>query len=284
MLDFRLQTFLTLCETMNYRRAAEQLHITQPTVTQHIQYLERTYHCRLFTYANRRLTMTPQAEALQKYANAVRYQERRLLSELEGTRGCQIRLGATKTVGDYVIGGHAARFLAQRDNNLYIEVDNTSRILALLDQGELDFAIVEGYFDRASYAHRLYREEPFVGFCSKTHPFAHQTVSIDRLLGEDLVLREEGSGTREILSQALQESNCSVEDFRRVVRVNQFRLLELLVAQGCGVTFAYLAAGAQNPELAPFRVSGWNIRRPLSYVSLPNETAQALMDLFDTYK
>ena len=83
MLDFRLQTFLTLCDTMNYRRAAERLHITLPTVTQHIQYLEQAYHCRLFTYAGHRLSRTAQAEALLRYASAVRWQERRLMAELE---------------------------------------------------------------------------------------------------------------------------------------------------------------------------------------------------------
>ena len=284
MLDFRLQTFLTLSETMNYRRAAELLHITQPAVTQHIKYLENAYHCKLFTYSGHTLTMTPQAQALQKYASAVRYQERRLRAELEQAPGCHLRVGATKTVGDYVIGEHAARFLANPDNHLFLEVDNTRQILSMVDRGELDFAIVEGYFDRADYECRVYREEPFLGFCAAEHAFANRTVPLERVLKEGLIVREEGSGTRNILIQALQERNYSLEDFPRVVRVNQFRLLETLVARGCGVTFAYLAAGDQNPELAPFQVEGWELRRSLSYVCLPNDTARALMDCFDSYR
>ena len=54
-MDFRLQTFLSVCDTMNFRRSAEFLHISQPAVTQHIHHLERTYGCKLFLYENRRL-------------------------------------------------------------------------------------------------------------------------------------------------------------------------------------------------------------------------------------
>ena len=48
MLDFRMETFLTLCRTMNYTRTAEVLHITQPAMTQHIQYLQKHYGVKLF--------------------------------------------------------------------------------------------------------------------------------------------------------------------------------------------------------------------------------------------
>lgn len=284
MLDFRFQTFLTLCETMNYRRAAERLHITQPTVTQHIQFLENYYHCKLFSYAGRRLSMTPHAVTLQKYANSIRYQEHRLMADLQPSGGCYLKVGATKTVGDYVIPPHVIRFLGHRDNNIFLEVGNTRQILSLLDRGEIDFGIIEGHFDRSAYTKKLYREEPFIGFCSKTHPFAHRTVTLDALLAEDLVIREEGSGTREILSQALLDHNCAISDFRRVIRVNQFHLLQALVANNCGVTFAYQAAGAAHPDLAPFSVEGWDLKREFNYVCLPNAFAQQQMELFDSYR
>ena len=58
MLDHRIETFMTVCSVMNYRKAAEILHITQPAVTQHIHYLEKEYDCRLFLYENRKLIKT----------------------------------------------------------------------------------------------------------------------------------------------------------------------------------------------------------------------------------
>lgn len=67
-MDQRLETFLTVCATMNYRKAAEQLHLTQPAVTKQIQALEALYGVRLFTYDSRKLRKTPQGETLEIYA------------------------------------------------------------------------------------------------------------------------------------------------------------------------------------------------------------------------
>ena len=75
MLDHKMHTFLTLCETMNYTLAAQRLHITQPAVTQHIRALENQYGCKLFTYDGKKLSKTPQGELLERSGNAMRYQE-----------------------------------------------------------------------------------------------------------------------------------------------------------------------------------------------------------------
>ena len=58
MLDFRVETFLTVCRTMNYTRAAEELNVTQPAVSQHIAYLEKAYGASLFDYRNKKLALT----------------------------------------------------------------------------------------------------------------------------------------------------------------------------------------------------------------------------------
>ena len=78
MLDYRIKTFLTLCETMNYRQTAELLHITQPAVTQQIQWLEKYYGCSLFSYEGRRLRKTSKAVLLEKTARIMSYQEKEL--------------------------------------------------------------------------------------------------------------------------------------------------------------------------------------------------------------
>ena len=77
-MDQRLETFLTLCATMNYRKAAERLHLTQPTVTKQIQALEALYGVRLFTYDSRKLRKTAQGETLEIYAISQRYQDEEL--------------------------------------------------------------------------------------------------------------------------------------------------------------------------------------------------------------
>ena len=68
MLDFRMDTFLAVCQYMNYTRAAEALNITQPAVSQHIRWLEEQYEAPLFTYANKRLSLTREGELLRSMA------------------------------------------------------------------------------------------------------------------------------------------------------------------------------------------------------------------------
>ena len=66
MLDFRTETFLTVCQTMNFTAAARQLNITQPAVSQHIHFLEDQYHTSLFVYRNKKLSLTRSGEILRK--------------------------------------------------------------------------------------------------------------------------------------------------------------------------------------------------------------------------
>jgi len=85
-MDQRLETFLTVCATMNYRKAAEQLHLTQPAVTKQIQALEALYGVRLFTYDSRKLRKTPQGETLEIYAISQRYQDEECAVRSNGRR------------------------------------------------------------------------------------------------------------------------------------------------------------------------------------------------------
>ena len=284
MLDYRILTFLTLCETMNYRMAAAKLNMTQPSVTQHIQYLEKYYDCQLFIYNGRHLKMTPEAITLRKFANTMYYQEEKLKTTLRPKDGYSLKIGATKTIGEYVIASHVANFLRPQNNNVSIEIDNTKRILNLLDNGKIDFAIVEGFFDKSFYASRLYSTAPFVGFCSNTHPFASKSVSLSDVIKEDLIVREEGSGTRTILEQELSNHNYSLKSFRRTTCISNFGLLESLVAKECGITFAYKVAGEHNALLSTFSVNEWNIKREFNYVYLENTEANELVDIFENYK
>lgn len=284
MLDHRIQTFLTLCETMNYRAAAERLHITQPAVTQHIQYLEQQYDCKLFIYDGRSLKKTEQADVLLRAACAMNYQDEKLRQELKPQEGTYLTIGVTKTIGEFVIGGQVARYLADAANHLTVDIDNTAHILARLSRGELDFALIEGFFDRASFESRLYRQEPFVGLCSISHPLAGKTAPLERLRSENLLLREEESGTRRILEQLLEQHNWTVQDFSRVTCVSGFGLLVRLAEEGSGITFAYEAVEKNNDRLARFYVEGWDVVREFNYVYLPDAGMEKAVDMFERYR
>ena len=182
MLDYRVDTFLTLCEQMNYRKTAEMLHISQPAVTQQIHYLENQYGQKLFVYENRRLVKTEAAAILEQYARAAKLQQQDLLQKLESSPIHTLRIGATKTIGDYYLKEDIRRYLQSPDNALTLIVDNTEHLLRLLEENELDFSVVEGFFDKTRFDSILLRREPFVGICRKDHPFAGREVTMEELL------------------------------------------------------------------------------------------------------
>lgn len=98
MLDFRVATFLTVCETMNYTRAAEALHITQPAVSQHIHYLENYYDTKLFLSSGKKLELTATGKLLYQSLSAISHDTDILklqFSQLE-RRQSTLRLGSTR--------------------------------------------------------------------------------------------------------------------------------------------------------------------------------------------
>lgn len=247
MIDYRIRTFLELYETMNYRKTGEKLRLSQPAVSQQIHFLEREYGCKLFVYDGRRLHRTPQADKVAEYARAAWYNEQQLRKQLEVPPKREIRLGATKTIGEYIIAQPLLEYVLHNHDSLTIDVDNTEVLLHKLEHEELDFALVEGAFDKNKYGHRLYRRCDFVGMCHPGHPFAGKTVSLGDLLGQSVILREKGSGTRAILEHTLEDYGYSVDIFSRVICSSNFSLILQFVEHGCGITFAY-APIAQGHE------------------------------------
>ena len=266
MLDYRIDTFLTLCESMNYRKTAEMLHISQPAVTQQIHYLENQYGQKLFQYENRRLVKTEAAAILEQYARAAKLQQQDLLEKLESSPIHTLRIGATKTIGDYYLKEDIRRYLQSPDNALTLIVYNTEHLLRLLEENELDFSVVEGFFDKTRFDNILLRREPFVGICRKDHPFAGREVTMEELLQQTIIHREAGSGTRAILEQELRGYNESLQRFQRHICISSFNIILDLVKQGFGVSFVYNILADSDPALAKFSIRGETVVREFNVV------------------
>ena len=279
-MDQRLETFLMLCATMNYRKAAEQLHLTQPAVTKQIQALEALYGVRLFTYDSRKLRKTAQGETLEIYAISQRYQDEELRRALKRQEKTSLRIGATKSIGDYILPPQIGRFLQEPDNELSFTVDNTAHLLAQLEGGELDFVVLEGIFDKSRYESFLLRSEPYIGVCAKGHPFAGREVAMTELFSERLILREPGSGTRNILERELQQCGYTVEAFHANICISSFKLIRDLVRAGQGVSFLYKAVVKDEAQIAHFSCPPLTGVHELNVACLKNTNAAALAHRF----
>lgn len=247
MLDPRWNTFLVLCETMNYTRAAEQLCLTQPAVTHHIHYLEDHYGCRLFSYEGKVLRLTEAGVRLREFTRSMAYNSQKVETAMASPAPITLRVGASKTIGEYIIAPKVERFLrAQPEASFSLLVDNTQVLLRALEAGQLDFALVEGFFDRSRYDSQLYRQEAFFGICAPHHRLAGRAVPLDELTGERLILRESGSGTRAIFEDALQRQNYTLGSFPSIVTISDFSTIKSLVEDGLGISFLYAPVVTQE--------------------------------------
>ena len=278
MIDYRIHTFLKLCETMNYRRTAELLNMTQPAVTQHIHFLENFYEVKLFSYSGKKLSKTEAGRKLEEYARSVMYNEEVFKSDIKEPSVRTVRVGATKTIGDYCIQDLVTSYIQDENIHFELTIDNTANLLKKLDDQQLDFLIVEGYFDKSCYDYRLYMQEELVGICPLDHPFAGKEVDVKEILKEHIILREPGSGTRKVFEHYMRERNYSVDHIKNTTIISSLHLIRKMVSNGMGISFVYRSVADEKEDLSVFRMKDSPIFHEFNYVFLKNSKAISLFE------
>ena len=280
MLDNRIHTFITLYKEMNYRKTAQALSMTQPGVTQHIQYLEKHYGVRLFEYDGRRLHRTAHADALKTHIDSILSQEKNLLQGFSSPKTIHLDVGATKTIGEFVLVDALNRYLSSSRHSIRFEIDNTENLLRMLEDSTLDFAVIEGVFDKQKYGYHLFKKERFVGICAHSHPFAGKIVPLREAFRQMLIVREPGSGTRRLLQQAVTDRGFSLNAFSRCICISQFPVITSIVSSGNAITFGYMPIAAHNSNLATFEIEDMHISGEFNFVYCNEDAARPKIDLF----
>ncbi len=245
MLDYRIHTFLKVCETLNYTLAAKQLHITQPVVSQHIHYLEQEYETTLFVYSNKQLSLTRSGEILRKYLMTMQNDEQTIKKEIKSHEGMieTLSIGVTMTIGEYAIVDKLADFIKHHpEMNLHLHYGNTAELLKLLDQGKIHMAIVEGNYPKEKYSHKKYSTEDYIAVSvAASHKFKNIPHTLHDLLDERLLVR-----TRFLIQHILQESlnvrGLSISDFKYYTQIENMHTIISLLKKDCGISFMYKTA------------------------------------------
>lgn len=256
MIDFRIDTFLTACRYMNFTKAAEELNITQPAVTQHIHYLENMYKVKLFTYKGKRMQLTESGRLLLNAATTMKHDEIYLKEKLKEMQKKQkkLSLGATRTAGEFILPKHIASYLKRFPEAMVkMTVANTEELLNQMDAGEIDCALIEGFFDKSEYDSLMYSREKYIAVCGQNYEFAKEVRTVEDLFGERLIIREPGSGSREILERYLESRNLSVKEFGKIVEISNIHAIKSLAEEGAGITFLYEAAVREELERGSLR-------------------------------
>lgn len=279
-MDQKLHTFLILCQTMNYRQAADRLHLSQPAVTKQIQSLEQLLQTKLFYYDGHILHKTEKCLLLEQYAISLQYQFEELQLAIAQKDRTLLRIGATKTIGDYVLIDAIKDYLSNPNNELSLVVDNTKHLLQMLDENQLDFAVIEGTFSKTKYDSYLLRMEPFVGICEKSSPLCGKEIPIAELLKETIIIREEGSGTRRIFEERLTAAGYELNDFSRKVSISSFVSIKALVVSGIGISFLYDSVVAKDDNIGTFTVRGLTEPHAFHVVYTRNTNAKKYSEQF----
>lgn len=256
MLDHRIDTFICVCDEMSYTRAAKALSMTQPAVSQHIKYLEKLYGAELFTYEKKQLKLTEQGKLLLMAARTMKSDEEFLRNKIlkVKNRVSVCRMGATMTVGDYAIIKPLKRYMANHsDTEINMTVANTDELLEKLKNHEIDFAVIEGYFPKEEYDYVTFSTERYIPVCAVNHCFEPLPKTLKDLVDQRLIMRERGSGTRDIMEKNLEAHGIEIKDFMHCMEVDSLAAIIQLVKADCGITFLYEIAAAEEIQRGNLR-------------------------------
>lgn len=291
MLDYRLETFICVCKHLNYTKAAEELNITQPAVSQHIKFIEESYGIKLFTYAKKRFHLSEEGRLLLNAITTMKHDEiylRERLLKLQNEEN-EIIFGCTLTASEYILPEQLCRYLKQHQNtNVKMIVANTKELLNKINVGEIDFAFVEGYFNKNEYDHFTYSKENYIAVCGNEYVFKQPIHSFEDLVNEKIIVREKGSGTRDILEKYAEEKNMNIKDFSSVAEVGNINTIKHMVMQNLGITFLYEVAIEQelkDKKLKKIELSDMNFTHDITFIYRKNSIfKQYYTDLFKQLK
>lgn len=247
-----LRVFQAVVKFRNFSRAADVLHMAQPTVSQQIHRLETLLQARLFNRTSKSVTLTPAGRALNAHVGVLLEQfaeVRRSVIEAEGRITGPLTIGASMTIGQYVLPKPIADFIRNYPNvKVQVSIDNTEQIVQQVVMGAVDIGLVEGPVPNPDIIEETFLEDEVVFIAPAHHPWnAKTTLSVADLKNVPLIMREEGSGTRRILEERLQAASVPLESLQVITEMAGTEPIKGAVEAGMGV--AAVSAWAIQKEL-----------------------------------
>jgi DNA-binding transcriptional LysR family regulator len=272
MLDVhQLNVFLAAAESLNFTQAAQQLHMTQPSVSQHIQALERHFDMQLFMRNGRNLELTDAGMALLPLAReavtlSIRIDE--TMESLKGNIYGHLIVGCSTTPGKYILPNVLARF-----HKKYPQVKVTCQVFPQTDairnvaEGDAHFALFSVDYDAYPDIEAVaFLCDPIVLIAPLDHPWAQQgEIEPQELLEGDFIMREATSGTFIAMREALAKHNISTADLHNLITLGNAEAIALAVQEGIGVGFIsqMIVERICQDKVAEVRVRGLEICRQI---------------------
>lgn len=290
MFDFRLKVFYTVAKRLNFTKAAEELCITQPAVSKHIQEIESYYKIRLFERNGNKIHLTKAGGVLLHYCNQIFGLYGSLefdLNALTETFKGKLRIGASTTIAQYVLPPLLADFHKRyEDIQVSLTINNTEQIEQALNSNSIDFGIIEGQSKNTLFKYTEFIRDEIVPVVAANHALASQKeISIDKLLTTPLLLREPGSGTLEVIAHALKPHNIKLSDMNCEMQLGSTESIKSYLLHSDCMAFLSIHSiltELQNNTLRIVDVKDLNLDRTFHFIQLYGGT-EGLPELFIEY-
>ncbi|MFA7116347.1 MAG: LysR substrate-binding domain-containing protein [Bacteroidales bacterium] len=298
MNDFRLQVFISVAETLSFTRASEKLYISQPAISKHIRELEASYGVQLFERTRSSVKLTEEGNRFYVYAIDIcdKYKELEFEMSLynKKVKG-ELKIGASSTISQYILPKILSHFMNDYpDIRINLFNGNTQQIEKMLQDHRIDLGMIEGRNGISEFNCEKFQNDEIV-LVRKTrlqdedfsaNVSSVDNISIDELKNLKLVLREDGSGTLNVINTALAEVGVELTDLNILTNLGSTEsikhfLMETPDTYGL-ISIAALHSELMHNELQVVDVDGLSIDRELLFISLTGKRSR-LSDKFKIY-
>jgi DNA-binding transcriptional LysR family regulator len=268
--NFRLVVFRAVAEQLSFRKAAEELHLTQPAVSLQIKALEEDVAVLLFDRTGSHITLTAAGKVLLDYCEQVKTllaQTEHAIAALSGEHSGELALGASTTIAQYVLPRLLGEFCREHPRvHPTLVSGNTEHIVEAVERQKISLGFIEGPARSRDVKTEPFLEDELVLIASTAHEWAERTsVSCSEVASIPLLMRERGSGTRHVIELALERQGVRRNSMHIVMELDSTEAIKSAVEAGLGVGFVSRWAIAKDLRLGNtfkiVEVEGLSIKR-----------------------
>nr|WP_163501562.1 LysR family transcriptional regulator [Halomonas socia] len=265
----QLEVFVAVAQHESVSRAANALALSQSATSTALAELERQFDCQLLDRIGKRLKLNALGFQILPKAVALLDRAEEIEELLRGQRGIgSLDVGATLTIGNYLATLLISDFMQRHpDSRVRLQVRNTSAIIERIVQHELDLGLIEGDCQHEDVVMQPWVEDELVVFCSPRHPLAGAgALDMDRLLREDWIMREPGSGTRLTLEHAARHRRGR---FNTLLELEHTEGIKRAVESGLGigcVSRLALRDAFRRGSLVPLATPELDLKRQFTFI------------------
>ncbi len=276
MENFKLKVFRVLADTLNFRRAADELHLTQPAVTAQIKSLEESLGIALFDRIGRDIDLTPAGVTLLQYVRqieAITNEATAALAPFGGQEGIELSIGASHTIAVYLLPKLLPLLLADWPKlRVHVISGSTNDVLHALTAHQIRIGLIEAPAFRPDLKIEVFGEDELTVIIRPDHRWSRKpSLKAAELVQEQILLREEGSGMRRFAEEYLEQNGVLRQQLRTSIDMNSTEGIITAVEAGLGVGFVPCLALEKALKLGSVKalaLENGPIRRQLSIALL----------------